>query len=187
MFGACVISGWLVFHMMVRNQEFLTRLELPLFVLSPFLWPAFAAPKLRAALLRSTLLRLAAIVSVGVGSFYTLKNVFRPATIEALGNVGRVGFYYVAHADLIPPHDAVLRALESTGCKSLGLYIGVDSYDYPLTWRAMSRGVAVHHHRGAVSAPCLIYSDQGKPPGGGDAAWVAHGRADIFVPAKPRP
>ena len=65
------------------------------------------------------------------------------------------------------------------------MYIGEDCYDYPLTWRAMQRGIEVRHVTGPTPWPCLVVSDNRGLPlqGPGEAEWVPV----LLVLAGPRP
>jgi hypothetical protein len=61
-------------------------------------------------------------------------------------------------------HAEVLDDLRRTGCMRLGLHLASDSYDYPLTWRAMALGVRVRHVLSSEDWPCAIFGDLGAPP-----------------------
>jgi hypothetical protein len=98
--------------------------------------------------------------------------------------------HYLHKPALRPLHEQALEAARAGGCRQLGLFIGVDSYDYPLSWRAMRQGIAVRHVLDADPWPCLVFSDRGEPPsppGRKDwepVAW-ADGAPFLYWPAPP--
>jgi hypothetical protein len=55
----------------------------------------------------------------------------------------------------------------------MGLLIGEDDYDYPLTWRAMQRGIEVRHVVGPDPWPCDLVTERGHlpPDGPGVPPW----------------
>jgi len=55
--------------------------------------------------------------------------------------------------------DALLYFAASRGCRRIGLFIGGDSYDYPLTWRAMQAGMETRHVAPGDPWPCLVFTD----------------------------
>jgi hypothetical protein len=78
-------------------------------------------------------------------------------------------------------HDHALKTLTRVACDRLGLYIGSDSYDYHLSWRAMRRGIAVRHHRTPSGWPCVVFSESGeRPPGVSGGEWRDDGQG-VFV------
>ncbi len=93
-------------------------------------------------------------------------------------------YYHGGPAGVAAQHDAVLEALARSRCRRLGLFIGGDSYDYPLTWRAMQLGVEVRHLVEPGDWPCAVFSDLGPPPARPDGApWSATETAGYFVAA----
>jgi hypothetical protein len=91
--------------------------------------------------------------------------------------------YYANRSSVLPLHDQALEVARALGCARLGLWIGGDSYDYPLTWRAMREGIVVRHVVAADPWPCVIFSDPDRPPPPGfeAAGWVSAGFPYIFV------
>jgi hypothetical protein len=112
------------------------------------------------------------------------KTARRPAVRIFAGASAPASYYLDGPAGVAAQHEAVLAWLAASGCKRLGLFIGGDSYDYPLTWRAMQRGVEVRHVVRPSAWPCAVFSDRGVPPGAGQA-WSRTEHAFLYVPATP--
>lgn len=163
------LFAWLVFHWYVRNQEWLSRLHTPLFFITPLVWTAYV--KGRGSRFASYTLSFISILSIAYGYVCASNNVFRPLSIPGLLAMDRDVQYYAAQPWTLEAHNNVLTRLKQTGCRRLGLFLTGDSYDYPLTWRAMRSGTLVRHYRTTSGWPCLIYSDNGTPPG----AWADAG------------
>jgi hypothetical protein len=181
--GAVAWSGaWVLFHALLRDNVWIPRLHLPLFALAPVALGALgrpAAPLLRRAI---GLLLAATAAHAAVAGALNLK---RPlgGPVERLADevvaVGRArelpgeirgappqtGYYRLGPAGLGAVHDSVLRELERSGCRRLAVFLGADSWDYPLSWRAMQRGVEIRHLVGDEDDwACAVFSDRGEPP-----------------------
>jgi len=70
---------------------------------------------------------------------------------------------YYTNRNMKPSHDYLLNLAEELRCPRIGLILDGDSFEYPLTWRAMQAGRKVRHIQpGDDSAwPCILYSDLG--------------------------
>jgi hypothetical protein len=161
--GVVALASWGLFQVSFRPNEWVSRLESPLFALLPLTmgsWAAIRRPRLRAA--AAGTLGLAAVALGLVAAFL---NPSRPAG-GVIAPRDAVADYYANRPSQRPAHDAALDAAARTGCGRIGLLIGEDSYDYPLTWRAMERGLEVRHVLGPDPWPCVIVSDRGLPPEG---------------------
>jgi hypothetical protein len=173
--GATVLAAWVLFHAFVRNQDFLARLQIPLFMTSPLLWPAFTWKgipwlRLRAGVLGSVVTLCAAFAYVPA-----VTNFFRPPSIDRLRSVDREAGYYATRGELRAPHDSALAKVGASGCRRLGLFIEPQGFDYPLTWRAMQSGITVRPYAAPSQWPCLVYSERGEPPSTESSKWVEAG------------
>jgi hypothetical protein len=197
----CAGAGaWVVVHFVLRDNMWFSRLQTPLFVVVPvFLAAALPwrsgrppTPKERAAKLRAASpagpLRwgapAAAAVLLSYGYFAALRNSTRPPLETPPWVASRDASYYVLRPDVAPEHGRALEIAEQIRCSRIGLYVGGDSFDYPLTWRAMTRGIEVRHVFFDHDAewPCIIVSDRGLPPTGGGGGWGQASR-QVFVSA----
>ena len=159
-------AAWFLFHALFRDNIWLTRLQLPLFGLGVLGLVSFGARRGRKAV-GAAGLGAAMVALVAYGALTASRNEARPPSIFPLdvAFAGSPEAYYVyARKGVEQAHAAVLKGLADTGCRRLGMYIGGDSYDYPLAWRAMQAGVEVRHVVAPNDWPCLIFSDRGAPP-----------------------
>lgn len=146
-FGLAPFIAWVVFHLFIRNQIWLSRLQTSLFFLSPLCWSAAAAAGQPRQNLRRVLLLGMSLLCLGMGYNVAL-HMGRKPLLPAPAAATRDELYYLYHpagAVLKAEHDKVLDHMAATGATRLGLVLGADSYDYPLTWRAMQRGFQVRH------------------------------------------
>lgn len=161
---ACVpFAAWVLFHLFVRNQAWVSRLQLPLFMLLPLAWAAAASPALPRFRARAAALVAASLLALGVGYYDATHMLGKPVWPAALGRYPRDELYYLYRPDgaaLKREHDAVLARLSAAGGTRLGLVLGVDDYDYPLAWRAMRQGVEVRHCARRSPWPDVVFATQ---------------------------
>ena len=155
--------SWCIFGFIVKNQLWITRLQLPLIFLLPF---SFLYVVRIAGLSRLSMgfLKLfvfvMSIFSLAYGTYAATHNRSRPLDLQTFWGEfpSRVeGFYKSAD------YDFFLEVADKLQCRRIGLLMGGDSMDYPLTWRAMKEGRATRHvFRGGVDDwPCMIYVAKG--------------------------
>lgn len=168
--GVMVVSAWLLFQVTFRSNPWISRLETPLFGLLPATMGSWKL--VRPRLLQQGILGAISALALVLGTAAAIHNAARPA-LRAFDAREPVSDYYINRPNQRPMHDAALNAALRTGCRRIGITIGEDSFDYPLTWRAMKQGVEVRHVSGADPWPCILVSDQGPPPPGGprDSPW----------------
>jgi hypothetical protein len=161
--AVAVLAGWALFQVTFRANAWVSRLETPLFALLPATMGGWAV--LRRSTIRRALLKAVAVTSVALGIQVAILNPSRPAA-RVFAPRTPADDYYANRPNQRPTHDAALEVAARTGCTRIGLFVGEDSFDYPLTWRAMQRGIEVRHVRGPDPWPCVLVSDQGPPPEG---------------------
>ncbi|ABS26015.1 hypothetical protein [Anaeromyxobacter sp. Fw109-5] len=171
-------ASWIVFHLFVRENAWVSRLQTPLFAWSVVALAALGgAHRSRPRCVERTL-GAAVLALLAHGLLVAGMNISR----RPFGGItSRDDTYYSNRPDLKKSHDSVLHLLNSTNCDRLGLYIGGDSWDYPLTWRAMQRGVTVRHVVGPDAWPCVVFTDRGPPPHSDTAVWTATSDPEVFV------
>lgn len=178
---ACVVASWVALQLVFRDNVWAARLQLPAFALAATTLVALGPGSRR----RHLGAGIAMAILAAHGGYVALRNEARPVEPGSMATGSSPATYYAAFAGLAPlarAHERALAALGSSGCARLGLYIGEDSYDYPLTWRAMGTGVEVRHLVGPDPWPCLVFSDRGPPPSLADGrAWRATPSRYLFV------
>jgi len=182
-------AAWVTFALMVRNQPWVTRIQLPLLFALPF---AFA---LIFQILRNyRRLRKAFEVVICVIAFFSLAQGYVAACNNQTRHL-KIRFFW----DQFPSRedayyknrggenaaDHLLKTAESLQCNRIGLIIGGDSYDYPLTWRAMQKGMQTRHIQSASQSnwACMLYVSDVSPkrmPHTGDGWLPASGDGKSF-------
>jgi hypothetical protein len=180
-FVALPVASWLVFHVTFRDNPWITRLELPLFVLMPLLWVGFADRGRLIGRLALTLTIAGTAICAVYGYICATNTEKKEVTLNALLNIDRNAAYYSYDSAAKPGHEATLETLRQTGCKRLAVYLHGDRFDYALTWRAMHLGVEVRHYVNPSDWPCLIFSDLGAPPPTASGrSWVNTGQPGVY-------
>jgi hypothetical protein len=174
-------TGWIALHAFVRDTPWTQRFEIPIFMLLPAAWAALVPAPGTAGRVWRPVLIAGTLVCVAYGYVCATHIEGRPLSVESLRGFDRAAGYYVFQPALKPIHDQVLEELSRRHCDRLGLKISRDSFDYPLTWRAMQEGIEVRHILGPSTWPCLVFSDTGPPPD--SPPWRAID-GGIYVPAR---
>lgn len=149
---ASALAAWVLFHVTLRDNEFVTRLQLPLFALAPGFLAALPAA-------RSThrWCAAAAALAACLGVAVAASNRLRP---PLSAREKPVALDYYANDDLVrEPQLTALRVARATGCRRLGLFMGESGFEYPLTWHALQEGIEVRHLFGSAAWPCLVYAE----------------------------
>lgn len=172
--------AWTVFHFTFRDNVWISRLQVPLFAIASIaaLAACSALPRRR-----PTIVAVGALVTLvsAHGALAAARTEARPPLL-APGDLAQArspaAYYTTAPRGLGQLHDAVLWATNQERCPRLGLIIGGDSYDYPLTWRAMQAGTEVRHVDVNDDWACAIFSDRDGLPLGN--AWAASEIPGLF-------
>ena len=160
----CLASSWFLFHALLRDNVWITRLQLPLFALAPMVLCAFGGSRFERGP-RGLAMGLVMTVLVAHGAMAAVLNARRPVEPSKLVDARAAQSYYaLGPAGVGKAHTAALAFLAKSTCRKLGLYVGENSYDYPLTWRAIQKGAQVRHVLGPDDWPCIVFSDRGPPP-----------------------
>jgi len=165
--------AWIIFGLFVKDQPWISRLQLPLFYLLPFsfVYPFTLLKKIasidklvKALLIGSAFLALAyALVIAGT-------NPHRPIEL---------GHFWghapdrpsASYKNALPEdrlsHQHLLEVARSQGCARVGLLLGGNSNEYPLIWQMIQEGREVRHTQlGQPSEdqdwPCLYYVESGQ-------------------------
>ena len=143
------VASWVFFGLVVKDQGWITRLEMPLFFLLPFSFAFMATLGRQIRPIGKTLCFVTAVssfISLAYALFVASNVPARPLALSVFwGERANRDVAYYNNANLKDEHDFFLKAVEQNNCKKVGLILGPDSVDYPLTWRAMQRGIRVKH------------------------------------------
>ncbi len=177
-------AAWVTFALIVKNQIWLTRLQLPLLFTLPFGFAlAFRVLRNHRCFYRflCTAIGVIAIFSLVQGYVAACNNQSRPLKLRYFwGEFPSREVAYYKNKGGKDADDNLLETAETLQCKRIGLIMGGDSYDYPLTWRAMERGMKTRHVRSDPKSewPCMLYVLDVSPkcvPGIGDQ-WLLASR-----------
>lgn len=146
---------WILFHMFIRDQVWISRLHTPIFAIMPL---SFVAIK-NNAFDRTKVLVIWLLFLNGI--YCILNNQSRPLLNWDKLIKSRDLKYYENNSELSSKHLSAVTLLQNSNCRALGLILGEDSWDYPLIWNAHKLGFRFSE----ILEPktyrdyCLIYSD----------------------------
>jgi hypothetical protein len=172
---ACTTTAWVVMHALARDNAWISRLEMPIFVLGASAVGSFGA--LRGRIARGSAVAWASL-AVAYGACVAVRNETRP---PRLSMPDPVVARYVNLPEFRALDDAALAVAKELRCTRIGVRLtpppGLDDpWDYPLIWRARAEGIEVRHVDGREPWPCVLES-MTRPPG----AWVWSGSGVAYV------
>ncbi|NTU73970.1 DUF2142 domain-containing protein [Candidatus Roizmanbacteria bacterium] len=167
------LLAWGVFGLIVKDQLWISRLQLPLFFLLPF---AFTLPLCLLKGIKSfdfflkMMISSSAFLALAYALVVAGNNPHRPIKLAHFWGhpPDRTSSYYNnALSEDRFSHQHVLDVARSQGCTKVGLLLGDNSNEYPLTWRLMQEGrEAKHIQLGQPTQneewPCLYYVEFGQ-------------------------
>lgn len=147
-----ILFSWVIFHFMIKDQPWISRLQLPFFYSSSLL--IFTLPKYNFN--RFRILFYVPIVLMILQSWTVLAlNASRPFLI-AHGNWNREWHYFNKRPELRNVYANFIEYIKRNHIEDVGLVLNGDSWDYPLTWQLMQNGTKVNHVKVPVSARVVI-------------------------------
>lgn len=175
------VAAWGAFGLMVKDQGWITRLEMPLFFILPFSFVFLGRLASKNRWLKRSVgacIIVVALISLSYGVLVACKVPARPVLPANFWGEepGRIQTYYNNAPSLLTGHNYFLKQAAERRCSRIGLVMGPDSAEYPLTWRAMTAGLETRHLRQAVHGgqgisyetvvanatwPCMIFADDG--------------------------
>ena len=166
LFSMAPVLSWCMFSWTVKNQFWLTRLQLPLFFVMPFafLYPLFMLKRWKYLRLGVYgVLVAASLFSVSYSSFAVMNNTERTLTLKRFwgqDTTDRYGSDKYSNDD--NDMDFFLRASRGR-CNRIGFLGAENIADYPLVWRAMLQGQTVRHvfQENIDSWPCMVFVGRG--------------------------
>jgi hypothetical protein len=140
------VISWIIFHITIMPQQWLSRLQLPLFFILPLGFGLFSnRPVILAEKLLLKILLSICLIGIPYSYFVVAKNPSAP--LRAISKeffTDRSKWYYV-NRDLTANHQRVLNICRDFNVKKVGLIVDEDAYDYPLSWRLYLSGIQVDH------------------------------------------
>lgn len=182
------LLSWIIFGLVVRNNPWITRVQLPLFVLLPLTF-VFLSRLIRnykpISKLFSVVLIILAGTSLMYGFFALSHSKNRPLDMSDFFRWpdDRTTRYYAQKIKFKEEHDAVIRGMIKEKCSRLGLIINRESKEYPLTWRVMRLGLNTQHisENSNNDWACMAYLDGMEvPPFLSQNRWEKHAEKNIW-------
>jgi hypothetical protein len=179
-------AAWVLFHLVFRDNFWIARLELPIFVLSGLGLAALGGRSPRRRWIEFAT-AAAVVIALANATAAAARNSRRPPFAEPGGDP--IAGYYPGQPKMRRAHDLVLDTARRLDCRRIGIVTGQDSHEYQLTWRAVQAGIEVRHVFGPEISPCLLFVVDAPAPPLDPAAWrpVASARNAPFLFASTAP
>jgi 4-amino-4-deoxy-L-arabinose transferase-like glycosyltransferase len=161
-YGLCLIAGFLLFCAIAKWQPWISRLQLPLFVLwSPLIGIFFARACAR------WFTTLAAVLLVAAAFPWVVGNLTRPLVgpvrVTATSAIDQL---FINRPDMKAPYIGAAHALAAMDCHEVGIDLGGDDWEYPL-WTLLERQGAQAIRIEHVNVPNVSARLQGPDQPGG--------------------
>ncbi|XCN74138.1 MAG: hypothetical protein Q3M24_05110 [Candidatus Electrothrix aestuarii] len=163
------LISWLLFGLIVRNQPWISRLQLPLFILLPcssVLLSSLLKNNKKTFYLFRTVFSVVAVFSLMFSFTAVARNKSRSLPLSNFfqGIESREDRYYSSPA-LKKEHDLIIKMSDRLQCRQVGLLSFGDTCDYPLTWRLMRQGTEVRHINSQYEDKwsCIMYQAEDRP------------------------
>lgn len=176
------ILSWFAFGLVIKDQGWLTRLQMPLFYILPLSFVFLQSLSTKNNIFSfvfEKILYCTAFCSLAYALLTATHVSPRPLVLSHFWGErpSRIGAYYANIPVLKTDHNFFLQHVEEQGCMRIGLLFGPDSVDYPLTWRAMQAGIQTRYIREPLydesgtsiwkfreedlDWPCMLYASYG--------------------------
>lgn len=185
------ILSWCLFGWVIKNQEWITRLQLPLFFLLPFSMALFSSRYGYFAIKKIIFFIVIVITlfSYTYGMMVVLGNPSRPLKAKYFWghtpSPENVVNNYYRNFNKKKETKNFLKVAWDQHCKRVSLLLYPDYPEYPLTWLAMQIGIETRHgfSEKIDGWPCMLFADGVKdeyvPERG--VRWLARGDEHTFV------
>lgn len=154
---ACWLAGWVVFHVIVKDNEYLSRLHVPWFATMPVLAGALAG--IGSGRGKSGwAIPLAAALLIANGAWMAAYNEIRPPLVVDVGP--RENHYFMNGSLAMAQQRDAVRLAREAGCGRLALFMGESGFDYPISRAAMAAGMTTRHLLVDDGWACAIYVER---------------------------
>jgi len=131
-----LMAGFLLFNLVLAWQPWATRLHLPLFVLASALVGTVVSETFRQRLVHYLLVLVLAIAAIPYLMFNTLRPLghhpqFMTFSYSILSQA-RQDIYFNSRPPLGEAYREAIARIQDKNCSQVGLYIGGDSWEYPI-------------------------------------------------------
>ena len=163
------LVSWILFGFIVKNQPWISRLQLPIFLLLPcscILLSQLLKYNKKWLQLFRVILSSAAIFSLMFSFTALARNKSRSLQLSNFfqGIASREDGYYTSQI-LKEEHNLIIETAKKLQCRQVGLLSFGDTCDYPLTWRLMKLGTEVRHIKSQFEDEwsCIMYQAEDRP------------------------
>lgn len=138
--------AWYIFGLIVRDQPWLTRLQLPLFVLLPFSFILFRQLNIFTSKILAVLIMMFSMSSLAYGTLTASHVPPRLLNLAVFwGDWGSRMENYYNNVGSQKDDDFLFEQAEEKACSRIGLILGDSSVEYPISWRAHLKGLETRH------------------------------------------
>lgn len=150
------LFSWILFHFFIKDQPWISRLQLPLFSVLPLTLVYLRTIKL------DKILVLLCMFSFVLSLLIINLSASRPFVRIFDLNFNRTNSYYTNLPKIKERDNRILIALEKNNCRKFGLLMSDDSWDYPLSWFLFKKGINVEHitSKDGFSGVCAVYDEK---------------------------
>jgi hypothetical protein len=137
-YALCLVVAFVVFSAKLKWQPWGSRLQLPLFVLgAPLIAVMISALGSRIARVATAFILVACLPWVFFNETRSLlprptRKAFWNTEEPTVFNTSREDQYFRNRRDLAEPYRAAVARVQATGCRNIGLVLGLDDWEYPL-------------------------------------------------------
>lgn len=190
LFSVSPLAAWILFGIIVKNQIWITRLQVPLVLIIPFsilLFSRLTRHYRPVQLGLLGLLNVLAVFSVMYSTFSLANYHSRELDLQSFWQPAdkRPAGYYEEMPGLHELHIKVLKSAESYSCSRVGLMTWGDTWDYPLTWQLMAEKKNTKHvftHKSDNSEwPCLLYFKTGPGQAFNTPGWLSTDSPHVYL------
>jgi hypothetical protein len=162
------VCSFVLLGLFIRDNPWLSRIQLPFFLLIPMCFISLDAFKI-SRFLRTfdTALLAFSFFGLSVSFLVISQSTNKPISLFSILSPGYVygdrdGLYYLTNKELKEEHDHVIRFSQDWGVKIVGIVAGGNFYEYPLSWRLYQQKMKlVHLDTVQTFYPDLIYIEAG--------------------------
>jgi hypothetical protein len=156
--AVCWIVGWVAIHAILKDNAYLSRLQVPWFVLIPVLGGAVAGLPSSPGRRKLGFGAITSMIFILNGAWIAAHNELRPPLARTVGP--RESHYFRNGSVAMNQQHEALRIAQEARCGRIALFMGESGFDYPITRGAMAAGMATRHLLSDDGWACVIYVER---------------------------